>query len=367
MPRHRYAVLDTYRFFAALGVVLYHFEGNLSPLRGRQTDVLDRFQTLVDFFFVLSGFVLMHTYGARIRTLGTYATFLRKRIARILPLQVATVMICVALAGLVAWRHIPVRDPAFIDLALAPQNLMLVHAWGTTHAPGLNFPSWSISAEAFVYLLFPLFAVLIGRIGPRAALVAALLGAILIEFFRASLGLRPGYLATFDFGMLRAVPTFLAGMAVCRLVEARPATPVSWHLPNALLAIVLMLMLVRAPIPLIVTFYPPLVGLIAAADRGGRPTHLASRSFVALGNASFAIYMLHTFVEVACVAVARKMGWTALPALYAITAVGTVIIVLCGLVSYKLFETPLRRLIGGTAPAAQVHARPRDSVAIAGR
>lgn len=309
--------------------------------------MLDRFQTLVDFFFVLSGFVLTHTYGARIATLGAYGDFLRKRVARIYPLQLATVLLCVIIAAFVAFRHIAMRDPALIDLDLVPWNLLLLQAWGTTSAPGLNFPSWSISAEAFVYLLFPLFALLLAFIGPVRTLLFAVATAVLIETVRALLGLRPEYLATFDAGMLRAVPTFLAGMAVCAIVESRPAKPVSWRYADALVVLILVLMLARAPIPLIVACYPLLVGLIAVADRGGRPTVLASRFFVGLGNASFAIYMLHTFVEIACVGVARKLGWTSLPALFAIAAAGSLVIVVIGLLSFRYFETPCRRWIAG--------------------
>ena len=348
MPRHRYAVLDTYRFFAALGVVIYHFESHFSPLRGQQTYVLDRFQSLVDFFFVLSGFVLMHTYGDRIRTLGAYGDFLRRRLARIYPLQLATVLICVVLAIAVALRDLAIHDHALIDMDLVPQNLLLVQAWGTTGRPGLNFPSWSISAEAFVYLLFPAFAMAVFRLGAARTLILAVAVACAMELGRAALGMRSGFIATFDYGMLRAVPTFLAGMAVCRIVESRPALAVSWAIPNALVALLVVLMIVQAPFAIIDALYPLLVGLIAAADRGGRPTRLAAPGFVMLGNASFAIYMLHTFVEIACVNVLRRFGWTSLPALYAVAAVGTIVIVAIGLLSYRYFESPLRRRLGGS-------------------
>ena len=81
-PPRRYVVLDSYRFIAALGIVIYHFEPHFGVFRPHQTEVLDRVQSLVDFFFVLSGFVLMHTYGTRVDDLGSYADFLRKRLAR---------------------------------------------------------------------------------------------------------------------------------------------------------------------------------------------------------------------------------------------------------------------------------------------
>ena len=52
--RDRYRVLDTYRFFAASGVVFYHFENHFQPFLPAPTHLLERFQFFVDFFFVLS-------------------------------------------------------------------------------------------------------------------------------------------------------------------------------------------------------------------------------------------------------------------------------------------------------------------------
>ncbi len=346
-PARRYGVLDAYRFLAALGVVLYHFENNLSPLRGPATDVLERFQSLVDFFFVLSGFVLMHSYAGGVTGIAAYRGFLRKRLARIYPLHLATLLLCAAIAGIVAVRHVPVRDGSLFALDQLPQNLLLIHAWGTVAAPGLNFPSWSISAEWFVYLLFPVFAAVVRRVGPVASLGLAAGCALATEAGRAGCGLRPGDLATFDFGMLRAVPSFLAGMAVCRIVEGRPATSLSWRIPHALAVLLLVLMLAKAPPFAIIALYPLLVGLIAIAERGGRPTRLASPLAVSLGNASFAIYMLHAFVEVACQRLLLKLGWTGAPALLVGAGLGTAVIVALGCVSYRVFESPLRRVLAG--------------------
>ena len=348
MPRHRYAVLDTFRFFAALGVVLYHFEGHLSALRPHPSDNLDRFQSLVDFFFVLSGFVLMHTYGGRIADLADYKDFLRKRFARIYPLHLATILGCLLIGLIVWWLQVPVRERTMFDLHQLVQNLLLVQSWGTTSSQGFNGPAWSISAEFFVYLLFPLFVWLFTKVQPWAVLCLAALFGVTAELWRDALGLEPLYRATFDFGMIRAVPTFLAGMAVYRIVTALPPRPMRWIWPGATALAIVGLMLVKAPMPLIIVFYPVLVGLIATAERGGVATWLGSPALVVLGNASFAIYMLHTFVEIPCVGIARRMDCTSVPQLVAVATVGTAVIVLFGILSYRVFETPMRRWIGGS-------------------
>jgi peptidoglycan/LPS O-acetylase OafA/YrhL len=347
--RHRYAVLDSYRFIAALGIVAYHFESHFSIFLPHPSHKLENLQTLVDFFFVLSGFVLMHTYGERIDGVARYGDFLRKRFARVYPLQFATLMLCVLLYAVVTSLRIPVRDPSIIDMHLLLPNLLLVQAWGLTDHPGLNSPSWSISAEAFVYLLFPLFVIVARRLRPALTLGLAVLIVVAVETARRANGLPSGSLATFDFGMIRAVPMFLAGIAVYRIVVTRPLRPMSWLIPHALFGVIVVMMLLKAPAYAIDGLYPLLVALIALAERGGRRTWLASPLVTQLGNASFAIYMIHTFIQIACVGLVRHMGWTSVPALIAVSFAGGAVIVLCGVASSHGFETPMRRWLSGSS------------------
>ncbi len=351
MPRHRYFVLDSYRFIAALGIVAYHFEAHFSPFTPGPHDRLLALQTLVDFFFVLSGFVLAHTYGTRIRSLRGYADFLRKRFARVYPLHAATLALCVGLYLVVRFAAVPMRDRSIIDMSALVPNLFLVQAWGFLDHPGLNEPAWSISAEAFVYLLFPLLMILAVRMRPVATIALAMLLAALIDAGRRMADLPPGEVATFDFGMLRAVPMFLAGIAAQAFVESRPTKPLPWIAPHALFAAVLVLMALQAPLAVIDLLYPPLVVLIALAERGGRPTLLAAPGVVRLGEASFAIYMVHTFVQIGCVGFVRRTGWTSLPALWAVASVGTLVIVALGCLSFHFFETPMRAWLSGSPRA----------------
>lgn len=352
--RHRYRVLDAYRFLAASGVVFYHFENHFQPFLAAPTHVLERFQFFVDFFFVLSGFVLMHTYGGRIGTVAAYRDFLRKRLARIYPLHLATIALFCAIGAATVVLHVTVRDRSFFDPSLLPANLLLIQAWGMTDHAGLNIPSWSISAEWFVYLLFPLLALLVRRSGAPLALLIAIAFVVAIETVRAAAGLPPGDAATIDFGNLRALPSFLAGMATYVLVDAMPARRIHWPVAHGFAIGVVALMLVSAWPYLIVALFPVLVGLIALAERGGEPSVLASRAGVTLGNASFAVYMIHTFFQVAAVIAARATGWTSVPQLIAIAAVTYGVIVLASVASYRWFENPLRRRLSRGSSSGRI-------------
>ena len=111
----------------------------------------------MELFFVLSGFILCHVYlpameGERFK----YGAFLWARIARVYPLHIATLVGvgALALGATAAGFRI---DSAILSWSSLPANLLMVHAWGLSPEAGWNHPSWSISAEWFAYLTFPLF------------------------------------------------------------------------------------------------------------------------------------------------------------------------------------------------------------------
>ena len=346
-PR-RYVVLDTYRYIAAAGVVMYHNEANFAPFLPGYVERLERLTHLVDFFFVLSGFVLMHTYGSSVRTWGDFGRFMQKRLARVYPLHFVTTMIFIVAAAAIALTGFQLRDPGATDPALFAPTLLLLQAWGTTSHPGLNFPSWSISAELFVYLLFPLFAMLLVRVRPLGALLVAVAIALAMDFVRTSLGLRSWTMATHDYGMLRAVPTFLSGMAVSVIVRNLPARPVSWRGPHLFMAAIFLLMISGVRAEFIIAAFPVAVGYIALAERGGDPSRLASPLCARLGDASYGVYLLHMFVQIAAVQVVKKFGLTTPAELVGMSIAVLIVTTVLAMLSFVLFENPARRFFGRT-------------------
>ena len=342
--QHRYRVLDTWRYVAAVAVVFYHFENHFAPLMATPTRYLEQFGHFVDFFFVLSGFVLMHTYGATITNAPSCCAFIRKRVARLYPLHLLTSIPWIAGGAIIAILALEVNHADEFDAALVAPTLLLVHAWGFTSHPGMNFPSWSISAEFFVYLLFPALALVLARIRPIAFIATSLLFAIAMEAIRFLLDMRSFTEATFDFGMLRAVPTFMAGMATYAIVMALARARIPWVLAHGFMLLVLALMLLHASTYVLLLFYPFAVGLIAIAERGA-PSLLARPFFARLGDASYGVYMLHSIVQIACVGLVRKFNLVTLPELVAVAIAGTVLITVLAMMSFAWFETPARRLI----------------------
>ena len=147
--------LTSLRFFAALWVVAYHYWPSLT---GGYPVLVDKGYLGVELFFVLSGFILAHVYldDAGAGRLN-YGRFLWARLARIYPVHLVTLAAIGLMGALALALGYPMRHQVIVWSVL-PQTLLLIHAWGTASVSAWNHPSWSISAEWFAYVFFPLFA-----------------------------------------------------------------------------------------------------------------------------------------------------------------------------------------------------------------
>lgn len=282
------------RFVAALLVFLSHVPWPSAP-DWLQTMLAQGFVG-VSFFFVLSGFVLSHSYTGRI-TGGemSYARFMALRLARLSPLHLATALPYV-LVGV--WRN-------NLTAPVALLNLTFLQSWvpDSTYYFSLNAPSWSLSNEMFFYLcFFPLCFVT----APRRWLLTALLGLTVVACAVYAvahynsvilLGERTvGHWVFYIFPGFRLLE-FLAGMALYDLWRRgvrlpRAALPLAWGLLFAA-------MFVADSIPeafRMSLFFLPVVTLLlwVHLDRSRAICGvLSGRTMVLLGEASFAFYMIH--------------------------------------------------------------------------
>jgi peptidoglycan/LPS O-acetylase OafA/YrhL len=285
----------------------------------------------------------MHVHGARVATVGDYLRFLQKRLARIYPLHALMVMLFVVLALAVAGKPMALRIAPVLDPSAALPNLTLLHSFGVMPTLSLDFPSWSISAEWFLYLLFPALAALVLRIGPRAALFAAIASAVALALTRDAVGLRDWTRATVDFGMLRALPSFLAGMAVCKIVERAPRVRLSWTWVYGAGLGLVGLLLSPAPTAVAIGLFPAFIGLVALAERGGAPTFLARAPFPVLGDASYSVYLLHALIMLIAAEAIAATGISGLAALVALTTATIALTIPLALLVFRFYEAPMRR------------------------
>jgi peptidoglycan/LPS O-acetylase OafA/YrhL len=284
--------LTALRFFAALWVVLFSYWPKLA---GADVPAMAAKGYLgVELFFILSGFILCHVY---LRGFGaqrfSYGGFLWNRLARVYPLHLATCLGLIGMALAAGAAGIGV-DANLLDWPSLPANLLLLHAWGLAPNSAFNHPSWSISAEAFAYLGFPVFAALAWRLRAKPWLflgLAAAFAVLLYPLFQAAAGF-PLTLATIRWGALRIVPCFLLGCALHALW--RSGATKTWNctlLAAACVAGVVAATSLGAPDLLTVLLLGGVIlSLAGTAEHGSKL--LTSRPLSYLGEISYSIYMV---------------------------------------------------------------------------
>ncbi|MBY6266182.1 acyltransferase [Azospirillum sp. 412522] len=295
----RFPVLDGWRGLCAIFVSLFH----LSVLSHLYPNAFIRGSYLfVDFFFVLSGFVITHAYIGRLKSAPAAGSFLVRRLGRVWPLHAATLIAFIPLEIVKALAS-GGETPAFTD-RFAPSsilsNLLLVHSLGIEDRLTWNMPSWSISAEFFAYLTFAALCLLARRtwLVTAAAVALSAAGAFVV------MGWSDHYIDTsFDLGYFRCLYGFFTGHVVYRLfVAARRAGIDSLPASGMVecLSLVAVVAFVSAARANALSFASPLLfGLVVwvFAFEGGVFSRLLAKSpFQWLGARSYSIYMAHALV-----------------------------------------------------------------------
>ena len=286
--------LTSLRFFAAFWVVLFHYWPKLD-LDAAIPLFVQKGYLGVELFFILSGFILCHVYRTSLEEgRFRYGAFLWNRLARVYPLHLATLagMIVLALGAQAAGFGI---DQNILSWESLPANLLLVQAWGLAPQAAFNHPSWSISAEWFAYLTFPLFAwaalALKDRPLTAVGLAACFLAGLYVIF--QSLAGFPLTQATIQWGALRIVPCFAYGCALHALWRARPSQNRGGALAgagfSALAAVGLAAL--AAPDAAIVIALGALIFFLARMAQAGTET-FGNMPLVYLGEISYSVYMV---------------------------------------------------------------------------
>ena len=331
------------RGIAAVLVVYGHY----TAVFGRDVAGLDFFvphtHLGVDLFFMLSGFVLAYVYRDAFAggvTAGRWGPFLLRRLARIYPLHLATLLVVLALAKFAV-------EPGTGWVLVA--NLGLIHAWGATDQFLFNSPSWSISCEFAAYLAFPFLMVGLRTAAGRLALLG-LAG----SGYAVLWGLGGGSLDLDAIGrthaLWRVVAAFPLGMLLA-WAHGRGLGPRGGWQMVAVAAMVAVLGLGLAEIWLM----PALALLIygTARDDGPLARGLKSKVLIGMGTVSYGIYLIQWPLMVLMFALRPKFGLAGVA--LEIAALLVFVALLAGLswASYRLLEQPILRAVRrGTRTAA---------------
>ena len=290
--------LDGLRGVFSLMVVFYHYPAYFDVYHITSNFLVDWSELFVDFFFVLSGFVIALNYTQKIKGRELLWAFLVKRVIRLTPLLVFTVLLYFILEFVSNTYFAQFMDTSmsYEEMAIRTlDSLALLNStplMGTTL--GMNTPSWSISAEMIAYVVFGL-AVLFTRGRPGGLFL--LIAAVCIWFCIA----RRGYLFTGDFGFVRGLIGFLAGYLVYRLNDLSFSVDknVEWALLPTLLLIFYGLDVYKSD-PLVELYALSIIPLFFAGSmlvllrtEGVVSNLMRHPVFSFLGKISYSIYLTH--------------------------------------------------------------------------
>jgi len=238
-----------------------------------------------------------------------YKKFVGARFARVYPLYFLTTMWAFVCCLLIL--HYAKRIDPFIaevvNVKTLPGCLVLIQSLHIYPTPPLNTPSWSLSTEWWVYMLFPFMVPYFARLKTAGKLVTTLLIVAFYIFLRYVLGPyehgSPGPTINMiaDFALLRCLAGFMLGMLLFTFYEHRSGYAIiksDWFFALSFLGVLAAMHFGLMDIG-IVAFFPFV--LLAAAYNGTRVKRiLDTRPLQRLGDWSFSIYMVHMPIMFMC-------------------------------------------------------------------
>lgn len=296
--------LESLRGVAALLVALSHS----SFLYGQQHVFIANAGVFVDFFFVLSGFVMAFAYFDKVREGMPFSRFILLRFGRLYPLHLLTLLLWVpyVLAKGYAFHvlHLGEMDPWVKNSPLRfVYNIFLVNSLGFDNDLGWNAPAWSISVEFYTYMVFFFFVLLLRPVyKPVFSLILSVLSyAALVYVARDD---PHTLLYTYKYGIFRCMGGFFLGMFVYHLsqrsriqLKAFPASLIEVALLLIACALIAESHHKAMQLPVFPVF-AVIVYVLSIQDVGVVSRFLKMKWMVLLGTLSYSIYMIHMLVFV---------------------------------------------------------------------
>jgi peptidoglycan/LPS O-acetylase OafA/YrhL len=343
------------RFVAALTVIFFHYGNQAFPLTIPFLEpVFKAGPIAVNYFYLLSGFIMAIAYFAP----GHPEKFSRKkywlaRFARIYPVYLVALLLVAA----AQFRQEGAGEAMFL-------NLTMLQAWIPGYPLTLNAPGWSLSVEAFFYICFPFLLVIIYKTGLRKIAIPALVFWLATQVIHTLL-LNSAYyqpmnhvhdfiyynplmhLNAFILGILAGVIFKKQGGAVQRLA--------AYSAPGIIVTSLLLALLLAsreqlssllgfkidftngqiAPLFLLFIFF-------LALDKGIIARIFSNKWLVLLGEASFSLYILQRPVHgIYEKLIGNRVDLSEQAHFY----LYLVFLIIVSILSFKLFETPVRKYI----------------------
>ncbi len=292
-PRRAFQTLDGLRGVGAFLVVTRHVPDFFGPIRTPESFLA------VDLFYLVSGFVVAHAYGERLKAGGFFWTFVKTRIIRLYPLYLFGLGLGIVAAvaalfgyqpdGWTSWSWPKLAEAVVAGLLLLPPLPGLTANGGT-----LDGPTWTLLPELVANFVYAAAIRLMTTAALAAIMAVCGAGLIYAELHYHTLDV--GYsLANQWAGLARAGFSFFAGVLVFRFCGDKKVDSewASW-LMMAVLALALGFSPSKAATPVfelgvVLIGFPLLLALASRFEPGA----WTGRLFSHIGLVSYGVYIVH--------------------------------------------------------------------------
>lgn len=308
-----YALLDGLRGVAALMVIWYHVFEGFAFASGGSIDTLNHGYLAVDFFFILSGFVIGYAYDDRWGKNLTMKDFFKRRLIRLHPMVIVGAVlgaVTFCLQGCVQW------DGTHVAISMVMLSLLCTMFFipavpgagyevrGNGEMFPLDGPCWSLFFEYIGNILYALF---IRRLSNKAlAVLVALLGISFALFATLDVSgygnMGVGWTldgVNFAGGLLRMLFPFSMGMLLSRHFKPVKVRGAFW-ICTAVLIVLFAVPYLEGAEPFcvngayeslcVIVIFPVLVWLGAS---GTTTDEKSTRICKFLGDISYPVYVVH--------------------------------------------------------------------------
>ncbi|MEZ0170054.1 acyltransferase family protein [Microvirga sp. TS319] len=330
--------IQVLRACAALAIAIHHAQfdaGAIAARLGGQFQPLDRIPWAagVDVFFVISGFIIVYSSQKLFGSPGAGRVFLVRRLGRVVPLYwtVTSLYLAVALA-LPGILNSEVLEPGFI---LASYLFIPLERPDGAVQP-LYTLGWTLNYEMYFYVLFALTLA-----WPKRTSIGMLIGVLLAATVVGGVVSLPQPL---DFWTSPIILEFAFGVALAHLKDQGLVLPRGVRAAFAIGGLALLLAGANASLPRPVAYGVPAAFFVAAAALGAervRPETWLGRIGNALGDASYALYLVHPFVIRASREIVLRTGLGPVIGTWGYVALVLAGAVLASLLVFRWYERPM--------------------------
>ena len=360
-----YMVLDGLRGTAALLVLVYHiFEGLAFASSSDTITGLNHGYLAVDFFFLLSGFVIGYAYDERLKHTMSTGQFIKRRLVRLHPMIVMGAIVGAAsfiLGGCLKW------DGTHVALSVVMLSLLctmfcipaypgsVIDVRGNTEMFPLNGPAWSLWFEYIGNLAYVLFIHKLGNRALRALVVV--LGTLLAVICIFDLG-KYGSLCEgwslegwqFPIGLVRMLFPYSLGMLLARNFRPRHNVRGTFWICSLLLLVLFLVPAIPGRSPIcwnavyemicIMVVFPFILLMGASAQPRSGLSLMACKW---LGDLSYPLYSIHYPVMYLFYAWLIREHCHTLAEAWPQALLVVAICLLIALLALKCYDEPLRK------------------------